>query len=98
MERNIVKPKTQKGFKNDRGDYVVTTIDIHDLRTGVNDKKEKNIENDDESSSDEGYGDEDDKAEATAPAEVIAPKQSGKSNFNFCYHFVCVEKKLSKKE
>lgn len=29
-------PAAQKGFKNDRGDYVVTTINIPDMRTGVN--------------------------------------------------------------
>lgn len=27
-------PAAQKGFKNDRGDYVVTTINIPDMRTG----------------------------------------------------------------
>ena len=28
-------PPTKKGVKNDRGDYVVSTIDIPDMRTGV---------------------------------------------------------------
>lgn len=28
-------PAAQKGFKNDRGDYVVTTINIPDMRTGM---------------------------------------------------------------
>lgn len=34
----VAKPKpppTKKGVKNDRGDYVVTSIDIPDMRTGV---------------------------------------------------------------
>jgi hypothetical protein len=39
----IAKPKpppTKKGVKNDRGDYVVTSIDIPDMRTGVSKKNE----------------------------------------------------------
>ena len=48
------------GKKNKNGDYVVTTLDIADTRIGV--KKEKK-EVADESSSDEGYGDEDDNNE-----------------------------------
>ena len=28
-------PPTKKGNKNERGDYVVTTIDIPDMRTGI---------------------------------------------------------------
>ena len=35
-------PQAKKGFKNDRGDYVVTSIFVPDLRQGANaDKKEK---------------------------------------------------------
>ena len=33
-------PPTKKGIKNDRGDYVVTSIDIPDMRTGVSKKNE----------------------------------------------------------
>ena len=49
------------GKKNKNGDFVVTTLDIADTRIGVKkDKKDKVV---DESSSDEGYGDEDDNNE-----------------------------------
>jgi hypothetical protein len=49
------------GKKNKNGDYVVTSLDIIDTRTGV--KKEKKEKQEEESSSDEGYGDEDDNNE-----------------------------------
>lgn len=54
-------PPPKKGTKNDRGDYVVTTIDIPDMRTGLKDNKEKLLIPD--SDSDSGYDDEDDKKE-----------------------------------
>jgi|TARA_B110001450_G_C17554563_1_gene454110 hypothetical protein len=48
-------PQAKKGFKNDRGDYVVTSIVVPDLR--VTEKKEKLEESSD---SDTEYDDEDD--------------------------------------
>lgn len=73
------KPKIKKpikGTKNKDGDYVVTSIDIPDMRTGVN-KAEKTgaaaaIEDD---SSDEEYDDEDDTTEQTPAVE---DKKEGK--------------------
>lgn len=67
------KPKIKKavkGTKNKDGDYVVTSINIPDMRTGIS-KNEKTgaaaaIEDD---SSDEGYGDEEDNAEQTPAVE-----------------------------
>ena len=55
-------PPKMPGKKNKNGDYVVTSLDIVDTRTGV--KKEKKDKVEEESSSDEGYGDEDDNNEA----------------------------------
>ena len=57
-------------------EIILTTIDVVELRTGLKDGKDKNEASDDDSESDQGYGDEDDKEEATTnvPAEVIAPK------------------------
>lgn len=68
-------PPTKKGFKNDKGDYVVTSINIPDLRDGLKDKKEtRQIESD--SDSDEGYGDEDEPAQQqpNAAGETEQPK------------------------
>mmetsp|Transcript_16299 Transcript_16299/g.25184 ORF Transcript_16299/g.25184 Transcript_16299/m.25184 type:complete len:106 (-) Transcript_16299:587-904(-) len=65
------KKKTQqKGFKNDRGDYVVTSILIPELQ-----KKEKKAEEseEEESDSDEGYDEEDDTKEQ-AQANAAAAK------------------------
>lgn len=53
-------PQAKKGFKNDRGDYVVTSIVVPDLRSGV-DKKEKEVVA--SSDSDTEYDDEDDTKE-----------------------------------
>ena len=63
----------QKGFKNDRGDYVVTTINIPDMRTGVN-KKDEDGQEVDESDSDSGYDEEDD-AKEEKKAEVSEKKE-----------------------
>ena len=51
----------QKGFKNDRGDYVVTSINIPDMRTDVKKNQDEDSEDVDPSDSEsEGYGDEED--------------------------------------
>ena len=69
------KPKKKiipgkKGVKNAQGDYVVTSIDIPDHRTGV--RKNKDGEDEEsESDSDEGYGDEDNSNEQSKPIEEI---------------------------
>lgn len=55
------KKAGQKGFKNKDGDYVVTTIDIPDMRTGVKSKDEDDKEAEDESDSDDEYDEEEDK-------------------------------------
>ena len=68
-------PPTQKGTKNKQGDYVVTTIDIPDIRTGV--KKEGEEKEETESDSDTEYDDEDDQNEAPAKEEE---KADGKSD------------------
>ena len=68
-----------KGKKNKNGDYVLTNLFIEDNRVGVK-KVKKEAEED--SSSDEGYGDEDDVQEVKkveAKEEVKeAPKQKSK--------------------
>ena len=65
----------QKGFKNDRGDYVVTTINIPDMRTGVA-KEGEDGEPVDDSDSDTSYGEEEEK-----PQPVANPaKTEGKFN------------------
>ena len=64
-------PAAKKGFKNDRGDYVVTTIDIGDMRSTA--KKEQK-EKEEESDSDTEYDDEDDAKEETKVEE----KKEGK--------------------
>lgn len=63
-----VIPPAKKGSKNARGDYVVTTIDIPDMRTGMRDAKDNAEESD--SDSDEGYGDEDEPKEEKKVEEV----------------------------
>lgn len=73
-EKKVKVPKPMKGVKNDRGDYVVTTIDIVETRTI---KKEKKEEVDEDSDSDEGYGEEEDKQEETKE-EVKAEAKPGK--------------------
>ena len=68
-------PAAQKGFKNDRGDYVVTTINIPDMRTGVAKKNEDGQEVED-SDSDTGYDEEDDTKEEKKAA--VEEKKEGK--------------------
>lgn len=53
-------PPAQKGTKNSHGDYVVTTIDIPDMRVGQKKHDEEGNEVDDSSDSDTEYDDEDD--------------------------------------
>ena len=53
-----VIPPPMKGKKNKNGDYVVTDLFIEDTREGV--KKGDSKKQEADSSSDEGYGDEDD--------------------------------------
>ena len=68
-------PAAQKGFKNDRGDYVVTTINIPDMRSGIN-KQDEDGEPVESSDTESGYDEEEDtKEEAKA---VEAPKKEGK--------------------
>ena len=38
-EKKVVIPPTKKGFKNKQGDYVVTTINIPDMRDGLKAEK-----------------------------------------------------------
>lgn len=68
-------PAAQKGFKNDRGDYVVTSINIPDMRTGVN-KKDEDGQPVEESDSDTEYDEEDDSKEEKKATE--ASKKEGK--------------------
>lgn len=74
VKKPKVIPKAMKGVKNDRGDYVVTTIDIIETRTY---KKEAKDQEDEESSSDEGYGEEEDK-QVDVKEEVKAEAKPGK--------------------
>jgi hypothetical protein len=63
VEKVVEKPKpppARKGKKNSNGDYIVQTFEIEDLRDGLRASKKANQSSDDESSSDDGYGDEDD--------------------------------------
>ena len=53
-------PNAKKGIKNVRGDYIVTKIEIPDIKS-KKDGENKNKESEEESSSDEGYGEEDEK-------------------------------------
>ena len=57
-------PPAQKGFKNERGDYVVTSINILDTRTDIRKERDEDDEEADDSESEsEGYGEEDDTKE-----------------------------------
>ena len=62
-------PAAQKGFKNKQGDYVVTKIDIPDMRTGVN--KTEDGEPVEESDEDTEYDEEDDTKEETKKTEAV---------------------------
>jgi len=76
------KPKVKKpikGTKNKDGDYVITTLDIPDMRTGINKAEKTGVAaaiSDD--SSDEGYGDEDEPAEETPAVEEKKEGKFGK--------------------
>ena len=72
----VVKKKA-KGFKNKAGDYVVTTIDIPDIRTKKN-KDEEGGESSEASDSDSGYDEEDDVPEATKEADKVEGKLATK--------------------
>ena len=65
-------PPPQKGSKNKDGDYVVTTIDIPDIRSGVK-QNDDGAAQEEESDSDTGYDDEDDVNETPAQ-EVVEGK------------------------
>ena len=74
------KPK-QQGTKNERGDYVVTSIDIPDMRSGIK-KDEHGNEVANDSDSDTEYDDEDDQKESTPvvveevkPAKKLSKKE-----------------------
>ena len=62
-------PPAQKGTKNSHGDYVVTSIDIPDMRTGVKKDDEGKVI-DEDTDSDTEYDDEDDQNDAAAKEEV----------------------------
>jgi hypothetical protein len=66
-------PAEQKGVKNARGDYVVSSIDIPDLRAGV--KQEGNEQAEEDSDTDTEYDEEDDVNET---AQVAEPVPEGK--------------------
>ena len=68
-------PKPMKGVKNDRGDYVVTTIDVAETRAP--EKKSKEVV-EEESDSDEGYGEEEDNQQEEVKEEVKAEAKPGK--------------------
>ena len=79
-----VVPPAQKGFKNDRGDYVVTSINIPDL---VSKKKTENQDDDDSSDSDsEGYGSEEDAKPEAEEAKVP------ESKWHPFFHLECLHK------
>jgi hypothetical protein len=72
VEITIIKkkiPVTQKGFKNKQGDYVVTKIDIPDMRTGVN--KTDDGEPLEDSDEDTEYDEEDDTKEEKKQTEDV---------------------------
>ena len=77
-------PPGKKGTKNVRGDYVVSTIDIPDMRTGMKQGAE-NAADDDDSSSDEGYGDEEEPAKEEVKVEEA--KVEGKYLCSIGFHF-----------
>ena len=64
-------PAAKKGFKNDRGDYVVTDIDIGELRSNAKKEQKEKAE---ETDSDTEYDDEDDVKEEAQVEE----KKEGK--------------------
>jgi len=68
-KQHVIKPakKKAKGFKNKQGDYVVTSIDIPDMRSGM--KKDGEAESEEESDSDTEYDEEDDVKEAVKEEE-----------------------------
>lgn len=73
------KPKKRaapRGTKNKDGDFIVTTIDIPDTRSGVKGNDDDSDEDDEESESDEGYGDEED----TTTQPVQEESKEGKFN------------------
>lgn len=70
-EKKKKVPAAKKGFKNDRGDYVVTSIVVPDLRVGA-EKKEKRQDSDSES--DSGYDDEDDSKDQKKHEEEVKGK------------------------
>jgi hypothetical protein len=71
-------PQAKKGFKNDRGDYVVTSIVVPDLRAGGEAKEKKD---EDSSSSETEYDDEDDSKDQKQPKE----EAKGKLFFRECF-------------
>ena len=73
-EEKKVIPPTKKGFKNKQGDYVVTSIVIPDLRDGLKKEKEAKKVLEDDSDSDEGYGDEDEPAQEAPKTDPEADK------------------------
>ena len=78
------KPKVKKpikGTKNKDGDYVVTTIDIPDMRTGVKAEKTGAAAAMADESSDEEYDEEEDTAKETPAVEE---KKEGKSHNQTC--------------
>lgn len=84
------KPKMKKipgkkGVKNAQGDYVVTSIDIPDHRSGMKKKNENGENEESDSSSDEGYGDEDD---APVEAKPVEKTKEGKYLQRFLTHLL----------
>ena len=69
-------PQAKKGFKNDRGDYVVTSINIPDLRTNIKKTNENKTFVDSDSDSDEGYGDEEEE-----DTKEVKEEKEGRSPF-----------------
>ena len=72
QKNHVIKPakkKAPEGSKNKYGDYVVTSIDIPDLRTGVKDNEKGGVK-EDSSDSDTEYDDEDDNNEQQAAEET----------------------------
>jgi len=78
IKTQVKKKNPNKGFKNRDGDYVVTTIDIQDSRTGIKKDKDGEEDEEDETDSDTEYDDEDDEQK---PAEVEEETKEGKFKF-----------------
>ena len=75
IEVEVEKPKkikpAKKGTKNRDGDYVITTLDIPDMRTGMREAKEKTgLAAEIDSDSDTEYDEEDDNKEAAVEEKV----------------------------